>query len=503
MPFGPKKYRFLLLFIVIFVIFIFLHDRKPGLPSWFELERIDPVEATLKRSIFEQHYPKARSNPSRITKYGNSGFGDSHYEVPIDDEAVYVYKAYYDLRDPAGPRIRVLLTSNCSILANTTNTWDLKIRGKSIGVAWKKLTNGNRLSKCMDEGCAYWHYDIASKVYEGNVPDMITFHRNEFFAEIPVERSPSKYTDDISACIGALHWFNDWPRLILYVEMARLNGISRILVTWQSISKEVQAVIDYYQQRGIIKPHPWPLLSFNEKRDPNSNVYIVSHNLFTQHCNFWSSSKYTFLSDVDEMLYMRYHNKTLYVLLILQIGQANSEAGYNFKHTQLAVKMAPQPFEFEEFLKLDGLRKPKAYAEYRFPKSIWLTEYTRVAWVHYAREFFANKTNYDIPPEEALYFHLRENFKKKDAVIQYPDVELFRKDETDERLRGMARTIREIFKNFEPGYRAPVNYALMEECRSQQNKTCDDSGVTCWDLLSEMDNWILAAPTPDSYYIPV
>ncbi|CAJ0587779.1 unnamed protein product, partial [Mesorhabditis spiculigera] len=378
----------------------------------------------------------------------------------MDDDAVYVYKAYYDLRDPAGPRIRVLLTSNCSTLASNQTVLDLRIEGKSIGIGWEKMTNG-------------------------------------------VERSPSKYTDDVSACIGALHWFNDWPRLILYVEMARLNGISRILVTWQSISKEVKAVIDYYQQRGIIQPHPWPLLPFNEKRNPNSNVYIASHNLFTQHCNFWSSSKYTFLSDVDELLYMRYHNKTLFELLESWYRKKKDIAGFKFKHTPLALKMASNPFEYEKFLELEPLRKPLTYEGWRFPKSIFLTEYTQISWVHYPREFFAKKKNYEIPADEALYFHLRENFEDANATVLYPDVQLFRQEEVDQRIWLIADTIRDIFQDTVPKYRTRELYAAMGECRKRKGKKCEDASVGCWDALSGMDDWIYAAPTPNSYYIPV
>ncbi|CAJ0587648.1 unnamed protein product, partial [Mesorhabditis spiculigera] len=500
---NRRKALPILIIAGVFSIFLFIDfsknrsaSRSRGSATNFD------SEASFQRleTAFRKHYPFT-PNVSRDFGYEGTDLDKAFYEFPIPTAAIYVYKAYYDLRDPEGPRIRVLITANCTLMNSNTTRLDLTMDGKSIGIGWKKMTNG---IGCKSESCKFWHYDIASKVYEGRVPDTITFHRNEFAAEIPVERSPAKYTDDVSACIGALHWYNDWPRLILYVEMARLNGISRILVTWQSISKEVKAVIDYYQQRGIIQPHPWPLLPFNEKRDPNANVFIVSHNLFTQHCNFWSRSKYTFLSDVDELLYMRYHNTTLFDLLETWYRKKSDIAGFKFKHTPMALKLAPEPFDYDKFLELDALRNPVPYRYWRFPKSIWLTEATRIAWVHYAKEFFGKRKNHDIPAEEALYFHLRDTFENANTTALYPDVQLFKEDEIDERLVAMANTIREIFPDGTPNYRAKKLAAPRKECQKKPIvKGCRDSGVSCFPTLRKMDEWIFAVPTPESFYIPV
>ncbi|CAJ0924133.1 unnamed protein product, partial [Mesorhabditis belari] len=117
---------------------------------------------------------------------------------------------------------------------------------------------------------------------------MITVHRDASSKEVPLFQSPTNYTNTVSACIGPLYWFNDWIRLIIFVEYWKFIGVSKILLTPNVISKDVAKVIEYYKAQGIIETHGWPLLPFTEKVDPNYGVHYVSDNLDTQHCTFWS-----------------------------------------------------------------------------------------------------------------------------------------------------------------------------------------------------------------------
>ncbi|CAJ0580269.1 unnamed protein product, partial [Mesorhabditis spiculigera] len=444
-------------------------------PHGQDEDLVTPINSHQQR-IFEKYYPSPR-NRSRHPKYGNSNLSDAYSDAPLGEDVIYIYKAFYDTRDPAGPRIRVILTANCATLAS------------------------GALTSCLGDDCPYHHYDIASEAYEGAIPETVTFHRDDFIAEIPIERSPAEYSDDISACLGGMHWYNDWPRLIFYVEMVRRNGISRILVPWQVMSPEVKAVIDYYKQKGIIDLHPWPLMPFGKKHDPNKLVFYNAQWLLTQYCNFWTKSKYTYLSDVDEMLYVRDRNWTLYELLESWSRNASDLGGFSFPHTPLSLDLAQEPFDYEKFLELEPLRmRPRTVVDdWRFPKSVWITEHTMVSWVHYATEFFADKRNNDIPADEALDLHMRNDFIGRNYTDLYPDVQIFSEEEVEGELSRIRGIIREIFRDLRPNYRTPAVHAAMEK----PGKPCDDSGVGCWELLSRVDDWIYASPTPESFYIPV
>ncbi|CAJ0567815.1 unnamed protein product, partial [Mesorhabditis spiculigera] len=480
----------------IFALFLVARSRPP---SRYFSANILGDSVGKQEEIFHQHYPFS-PNVTRGFRYENTDLDKAFYEFPIPKDALYVYKAFYDLRDPEGPRIRVCVTASCRVIDDPATTIDLRVDGQSIGLGWKNSTN---CCKCAVDGCKYFSYDIASKIYRGPVPETVSFHRNEHSAEIPVEQPPSKYTDDISACTGPLHWYNDWPRLILYVETARLNGISRILVTWQSISKEVKAVIDYYQQKGIIHPLPWPALPFNDEIDVYPQVHNAGQNLFNQYCNFWSSSKYTHLSDVDELLHIRHQNRTLYDLLEATARENASIGGFRFQHTPLALNWIPEPFDYEKFLKLDALRSARTpnTDRWRLGKSIWMTNVTRISWVHYVLKFFAGRENYHVPREQALLLHMRNSFQKSTAAPLFPNFQLWPKEQMDERLAKMADTIREIFRDGPPNYRTSTLPAS-EKC-TRVWPSCWNAGASCFTSMSNHDDWIYATPTPQSFHIPV
>ncbi|CAJ0564334.1 unnamed protein product, partial [Mesorhabditis spiculigera] len=482
------KARLVLLFALVGALAIYYVNREGVAaehPHGQDVDLVSPINSHQQR-IFEQYYPSPR-NRSRHPKYGNSNLNDAYSDAPLGEDVIYIYKAFYDTRDPAGPRIRVILTANCATLASGDVVIELRIANKSIGIGWVRLPFEGALTSCLGDDCPYHHYDIASEAYEGAIPETVTFHRDDFIAEIPIERSPAEYSDDISACLGGMHWYNDWPRLIFYVEMVRRNGISRILVPWQ--------------QKGIIDLHPWPLMPFGKKHDPNKLVFYNAQWLLTQYCNFWTKSKYTYLSDVDEMLYVRDRNWTLYELLESWSRNASDLGGFNFPHTPLSLDLAQEPFDYEKFLELEPLRmRPRTVVDdWRFPKSVWITEHTMVSWVHYATEFFADKRNYDIPAEEALDLHMRNDFIGRNYTDLYPDVQIFSEEEVEGELSRIRGIIREIFRDLRPNYRTPAVHAAMEK----PGKPCDDSGVGCWELLSRVDDWIYASPTPESFYIPV
>ncbi|CAJ0939537.1 unnamed protein product, partial [Mesorhabditis belari] len=144
-------------------------------------------------------------------------------------------------------------------------------------------------------------------VYWGEAPDTVTVFHEDVSVEVKLHRapSPSMYTNDISVCVGPMHWFNDWPRLIVFAEYLKSQGIKKFLLHVQSVSKTAKKVLDYYEKEGFLEVRGWPLLPFNKYWNPNLYTYNVAHHREMYDCGFWSASKWTFYGDLDDLPYIR------------------------------------------------------------------------------------------------------------------------------------------------------------------------------------------------------
>lgn len=82
-------------------------------------------------------------------------------------------------------------------------------------------------------------------------------------------------------CVPPLYWYDDWPRLILFVEYWKEEGAS-VSIYVNSVSENVKKVIDYYETevdnpmmfleriiKGSIKVINWSMLPRLKDEDPN------------------------------------------------------------------------------------------------------------------------------------------------------------------------------------------------------------------------------------------
>ncbi|CAJ0926678.1 unnamed protein product, partial [Mesorhabditis belari] len=335
------------------------------------------------------------------------------------------------------------------------------------------------------KGCQYWHYDIGSK---------ITVTHDGVSTEVKLHVAPSEYTDSLSACIGPLHWFNDWPRLIAFIELWRRQGTHTFLVSVQSVSKSVQQVIDYYV----------------DKYDPNFKTFYVSDNLEFQHCIFWSKSKYTFLGDVDDFIYIRNRSYNYFDYLEKWLAEKSDFGALKFSHVGLTFRprIVENPFIYENFLTFDSFRNPITFDNWRFPKTIFLTKAVKANWVHYPNEYFLGKTAYEAPKEEALHLHGRYDFDLREDINEssklYPDVQFFEPNKIDNTLKEIGAIVREIFHGETPEYRGALAHDAVERCRNtgwSAQSGCLEPGVSCFDDLFPLDHWVLAEPNEDGHYV--
>ncbi|CAJ0938965.1 unnamed protein product, partial [Mesorhabditis belari] len=125
--------------------------------------------------------------------------------------------------------------------------------------------------------CHYQAYDIASMVYWGEAPDTVTVFHEDVSVEVKLHRapSPSMYTNDISVCVGPMHW--DFSR---FVAGHCFHSTNMLVMLKRSVVYSIQ----------------W---------NPNLYTYNVAHHREMYDCGFWSASKWTFYGDLDDLPYIR------------------------------------------------------------------------------------------------------------------------------------------------------------------------------------------------------
>ncbi|KAF8381660.1 hypothetical protein PRIPAC_70802 [Pristionchus pacificus] len=188
------------------------------------------------------------------------------------NESILLYRAYYDNR--TGPGIfRILAVSPC--LQSSTH---LSIGSDSF--------HSLLLHSPMEKFCPWkWAPSCKWNAYHFQSQSMpfspqINVNLYERSVKMDVNSVPFLY-ETLEVCVPPLYWYDDWPRLILFVEYWKEEGAS-VSIYVNSVSENVKKVIDYYETevdnpmmfleriiKGSIKVINWSMLPRLKDEDPN------------------------------------------------------------------------------------------------------------------------------------------------------------------------------------------------------------------------------------------
>ncbi|CAJ0925734.1 unnamed protein product, partial [Mesorhabditis belari] len=427
----------------------------------------------------------------------------------LKSDELFVWYAFYDLRDPEGPRIRILINALCKDLKKEDVMIDLGDGDPPLPLAWAEVLG---TAGCPgSSGCIVQEMELSSIVYRGKVPEKINILRKSKSVQVKLHRLPTSYKDDINTCIVApLYWFNDWPRLFLSLEWWRRNKSNKLLMHIHSMSPSAKKVIDYYIEQGFLEIRPFPMMPFTKEFDPNNLVYYGAEHLTTFFCSIWSDTKYTTMNDIDEMFWVRNKSDSLLNIArrLMDPVKHPDIAALGLEANALAFPdgIAPKPWSFNKFRRLEFVKKAHPFHWGGLSKYIYLTQYAKLPWIHGMRMFYAGKRSESIPKEQAVMLHMRNSFLNTSQGNKvFPEYQMFE----DEALPELDSILGEIFGEELPDYKTPETMPIVVNCTVRSiseipGQACNKpTGRVCYEAVQGIDEWLLAVPTEDSQFIVV
>ena len=113
-------------------------------------------------------------------------------------------------------------------------------------------------------------------------------------------------------CIPPLHGEISADRLIEFLELSQILGATHFTFYNLDVSDSVQNVLDYYEDKGVVRVLPWNLPSYIGKYD----IHYFGQTLSVMDCLFRSMSDLDFVAfnDLDEFI-VPLHHENISVLL--------------------------------------------------------------------------------------------------------------------------------------------------------------------------------------------
>ncbi|CAJ0937722.1 unnamed protein product, partial [Mesorhabditis belari] len=220
-----QRFSFLIIFLTSYIVLYNLFSAK-----------IQPNQQPAQKVLLsEKNEPIKSYNGYKFScsncKYGNTPLDDARSPFPLNGNEIFIYKAYYDWR------------------LNVLNT-----------VVYTRQPTSHRL--------------LSPKSRRMRRVVKITVNRGEKSVRLKVNFVPKTYEKGITSCLEPLHWFTEWPRLIVFMELYQFLGYTKFLFTWTTMTKTVKKVLDYYVEKGIAELRPYPLVPYTDTASVDEIVYL-------------------------------------------------------------------------------------------------------------------------------------------------------------------------------------------------------------------------------------
>ncbi|GMT11103.1 hypothetical protein PFISCL1PPCAC_2400 [Pristionchus fissidentatus] len=392
-------------------------------------------------------------------------------------EPIFLYRAYYDNRTGPG-RLRVLAISTC---LSTTDRIFINYGSYSIPLVHRPIEKYCPWQWAPDCKWNAFHFEAPASDY---TPHMnVTLPGRSL--QMPVHTLP-ELTETLQICVPPLYWYDDWPRLVLFVEFWKREDAA-IMIYVNSISANVKRVIDYYENEGAIRVVNWPMLPELRDEDPNRSIYRLSHSLAHNNCVLRSSSKYTTLLDLDEFIIVR--NTSLLDFVRSQIDTDPTVGSMQFVHRGL-VSNIPVDENF------DAIDTMEARVVDGPSKVLFTPSSTLFLSTHFVNTHVEGFHGTTISPDEAFLLHNRISFgdKKIGEEIEFNDK--FPLDLKDRIIE--TRDI--IFGSNTPKFSLNVTNKVVRCTSSWRHDGCKTPISSCYSTLISMEDWIFVGPSIDSNF---
>ncbi|CAJ0580079.1 unnamed protein product, partial [Mesorhabditis spiculigera] len=252
-----------------------------------------------------------------------------------------MYGAYYDLRDPAGPRIRLLAIMDTKII--TMAQILLRLDTQVLRIAEINVL-ADEAAHAFYFGCKYQEVDIVSEVYNGHLPNIVS-------QTIPLQPLATNYDSGLTVCQKPLHCLH-------------------------SVSIPTMKLIEYYKRLELVDFQWISQMPMVGGTDPNNALDWQGEHLFEQLCSYRSTTKYTAIADVDEFLAI---SNGTDIVKLLEALAFKEEHPSSFRFETVPITLPEKILSGQSILNLTSLEDVKVRDASKEERCIYRTEQTRTS----------------------------------------------------------------------------------------------------------------------------
>ena len=277
-------------------------------------------------------------------------------------EEIYIYSAIYDSRTAGGnnPFIRILAIGR-TILRLFCHFW---FPEGVISVKAKIAVNG--AGRRID-GDLFKQYYFSCQLPPGFlfIPTHVSLTSlqcgGNFHNRIPITipENPQKM-HEFGICVPITYWYVDPYRIVEWIEMNKLFGVTEINVYTCNLSEITMNVLRYFQDEGILKVHDIPPPKNGHTKDEVNVASAISIN----DC-MWKNMyryKYVLIIDFDEIIVPKFHSN--YTDLLQWIDEENDSVNhkaYTFRNTYFWVGCKATMKRISSYISMFTQREDPSY----------------------------------------------------------------------------------------------------------------------------------------------
>lgn len=261
----------------------------------------------------------------------------------------------------------------------------------------------------------YMYYCNYSMTKIHFIPNSVALrHCKTKFAQkkfIPIRRIPKKDPSVGSFAVcgpTVMNNYSNWELVLQFIEIYRILGAENFLFYFHDSTPEVERILKFYSESGIIQLIRWlpsPFCTFR------FNYYC--QRLRMNECVLRTMNRYEFVAfvDLDEILYPNPVGKFKTIPALLNSLQTEETGSFHF-HTCWLQRM-----EDPASLQSRNVRRimPFLYAVNRSDAAPWgdsskailIPHRVRQTWIHYVRLHLPGYKMTDVPPELGLNRHYK------------------------------------------------------------------------------------------------
>ena len=295
-----------------------------------------PVLKKAKYYMKGKHTKETKSKSNDCSEWTKASLKEvSGVFLPVQGRPIYVYSAYYDDRKAAGGPVIRVIASGLQAEYNTIQDVFCLLWYTELPTAGRVKAEYHRIYQSTLYHDEYTAHFINCKVNESKViPKSISIIGdlcNETRYVLPIKKIEARSLKTtrtnltFGLCVSPIYnKFNDVGRMIEFIEIHRILGVSKFTIYDFSIGIKVKKLLDTYVKEGVLQVIPWHV-------NTNLRQFYFSQRESLNDCLYRNMDVVDFLAvhDLDEVIVPRVTSQWLGMVKNLTVGYIGA---YLFQH---------------------------------------------------------------------------------------------------------------------------------------------------------------------------